>query len=57
MPTVEGYPLKFHSTHYVCLHVERCSWLHMASIFTDLSVNYAILLACVTPKLKCDVTC
>ena len=34
-------------TGNVCLHVEIYCWLHMAS-FTDLSVNYAIFLACLS---------
>lgn len=34
-------------TGNVYLHVEIYCWLHMAS-FTDLSVNYAIFLACLS---------
>ena len=46
-------------TGNVYLHVEICCWLYTAS-FTNLSVNYAILLVCLTcviPTLKHDLTC
>ena len=51
--------LHVHVNELLCLHVERCYWLYTA-LFTNLSVNYAILLVCLTcviPTLKHDLTC